>query len=319
MYEGDVGAEPQPAPSTPRTESAVQDESQRLAARASQREASAYVIWPPSPERPLSEEGVEVGGTRRHLSVSDASSDEERGERRRSSEQRYRHRHRRSASPYRYRHRRSASPERRHRHHRSTSPEYRHRHRHHHGHGSRQGHHRHHSRRTSPERRHSRHSSERREDTAETRSLSDEEIGPQPAPSGLDPGMDERGYGSGLLPGEGSAMAAFVQEGKRIPRRGEIGLDADQIAAFERAGYVMSGSRHERMNAVRARKEGQVVSAEDKRALLKLHAEERARKEAEIISQVRRARTSKMLTSVPRDDRDAAAEAAAATQVSILT
>ena len=131
--------------------------------------------------------------------------------------------------------------------------------------------------------------------------------------------MDERGYGSGLLPGEGSAMAAFVQEGKRIPRRGEIGLDADQIAAFERAGYVMSGSRHERMNAVRARKEGQVVSAEDKRALLKLHAEERARKEAEIISQERRARTSKMLTSVPRDDRDAAAAAAAATQVSILT
>lgn len=317
MLEGDVGVEPQPAPSTPRTESAVQDESQRLAARASQREASAYVIWPPSPDGSLSEEGVEAGSTRQHLSVSDASSDEERGERRRSSD--HRHRHRRSASPHRYRHRRSASPERRHRHHRSTSPEYRHRHRHHHGHGSRQGHHRHHSRRTSPERRHSHHSSERREDTAETRSLSDEEIGPQPAPPGLDPGMDERGYGSGLLPGEGSAMAAFVQEGKRIPRRGEIGLDADQIAAFERAGYVMSGSRHERMNAVRARKEGQVVSAEDKRALLKLHAEERARKEAEIISQVRRARTSKMLTSVPRDDRDAAAAAAAATQVSILT
>ena len=317
MLEGDVGVEPQPAPSTPRTESAVQDESQRLAARASQREASAYVIWPPSPDGSLSEEGVEAGSTRQHLSVSDASSDEERGERRRSSE--HRHRHRRSASPHRYRHRRSASPERRHRHHRSTSPEYRHRHRHHHGHGSRQGHHRHHSRRTSPERRHSHHSSERREDTAETRSLSDEEIGPQPAPPGLDPGMDERGYGSGLLPGEGSAMAAFVQEGKRIPRRGEIGLDADQIAAFERAGYVMSGSRHERMNAVRARKEGQVVYAEDKRALLKLHAEERARKEAEIITQVRRARTSKMLTSVPRDDRDAAAAAAAATQVSILT
>lgn len=50
-------------------------------------------------------------------------------------------------------------------------------------------------------------------------------------------------YGSALLPGEGSAMAAYVKEGKRIPRRGEIGLSGDQIADFENVGYVMSGSR----------------------------------------------------------------------------
>ena len=55
-------------------------------------------------------------------------------------------------------------------------------------------------------------------------------------------------------------MAAFVQEGKRIPRRGEIGLNSDQIANFESAGYVMSGSRHHMMNAVRIRKENQVIS-----------------------------------------------------------
>ena len=38
-------------------------------------------------------------------------------------------------------------------------------------------------------------------------------------------------------------MAAFVAEGKRIPRRGEIGLTSEEIADFEKEGYVMSGSR----------------------------------------------------------------------------
>ena len=65
-------------------------------------------------------------------------------------------------------------------------------------------------------------------------------------------------YGGALLPGEGQAMAAFVQSGKRIPRRGEVGLSADQIEHFETLGYVMSGSRHSRMNAIRIRKENQV-------------------------------------------------------------
>ena len=48
-------------------------------------------------------------------------------------------------------------------------------------------------------------------------------------------------------------MHAFVQNGKRIPRRGEVGLSADQISHFEELGYVMSGSRHSRMNAIRIR------------------------------------------------------------------
>ena len=65
-------------------------------------------------------------------------------------------------------------------------------------------------------------------------------------------------YGIHLRPGEGAAMAAFVQGGKRIPRRGEVGLSADQITKFEDLGYVMSGSRHSRMNAIRIRKENQV-------------------------------------------------------------
>ena len=57
--------------------------------------------------------------------------------------------------------------------------------------------------------------------------------------------------------GEGAAMAAYVQSGKRIPRRGEVGLRADEIERFESLGYVMSGSRHNRMNAIRIRKENQ--------------------------------------------------------------
>lgn len=68
-------------------------------------------------------------------------------------------------------------------------------------------------------------------------------MGPLPLPS-HDDHLKESAYGGSLLPGEGSAMAAYVQEGKRIPRRGEIGLNSDQIESFESAGFVMSGSRY---------------------------------------------------------------------------
>ena len=112
---------------------------------------------------------------------------------------------------------------------------------------------------------------------------SDDNVGPQPLrnPTATKR-LDERAYGGALLRGEGSAMAAFLQEGTdvRIPRRGEIGLTSDEIAQFENVGYVMSGSRHRRMNAVRMRKENQVISAEEKRGILKLQREERERREA---------------------------------------
>lgn len=88
-----------------------------------------------------------------------------------------------------------------------------------------------------------------------------------------------------LLPGEGQAMQRFLEKGERIPRRGEIGLDSKQISAYEEAGYVMSGSRHQRMTAVRLRKEGQVINAEEKWAILKMQREEREKKEGAIISQ----------------------------------
>lgn len=50
-------------------------------------------------------------------------------------------------------------------------------------------------------------------------------------------------YGKALLPGEGAAMAAYIADGKRIPRRGEIGLTSGEIEEYEDVGYVMSGSR----------------------------------------------------------------------------
>lgn len=56
--------------------------------------------------------------------------------------------------------------------------------------------------------------------------------------------LSQKDFGKALLPGEGAAMAAYVAEGKRIPRRGEIGLTSDQIASYESVGYVMSGSRY---------------------------------------------------------------------------
>ncbi|WFD29119.1 hypothetical protein MSPP1_000124 [Malassezia sp. CBS 17886] len=94
-------------------------------------------------------------------------------------------------------------------------------------------------------------------------------------------------YGGQLLPGEGMAMASYVQDGQRVPRRGEIGLDSGQISAYERAGYVMSGSRHGVMNAVRIRKESQVISAEERRTQLNAQREERAKKETEVIGRFR--------------------------------
>ncbi|GAA5807960.1 hypothetical protein MFLAVUS_011463 [Mucor flavus] len=107
-------------------------------------------------------------------------------------------------------------------------------------------------------------------------------VGPAPLIENDDHNV--RAYGGALLPGEGSAMAAYVQQGKRIPRRGEIGLSGDQILDFEKAGYVMSGNRHQRMNAVRLRKENQVISAEEKRLVLQHAQEQKMKRENEIIS-----------------------------------
>ncbi|KAF9924268.1 hypothetical protein FBU30_005712 [Linnemannia zychae] len=121
----------------------------------------------------------------------------------------------------------------------------------------------------------------------------DKDVGPTPFQLN-DHKLNERSYGGALLAGEGSAMAAYVQDGKRIPRRGEIGLESEQIERFENAGFVMSGSRHQRMNAVRVRKENQVISAEEKRALLIFNQEEKIKKDNKIINEMREMVASKL-------------------------
>uniref|UniRef100_A0A7S0VEL1 NF-kappa-B-activating protein C-terminal domain-containing protein n=1 Tax=Hemiselmis tepida TaxID=464990 RepID=A0A7S0VEL1_9CRYP len=89
-------------------------------------------------------------------------------------------------------------------------------------------------------------------------------------------------------------MAQYVQEGKRIPRRGEVGMKADEIEGYEKEGYVMSGSRHKRMNAVRVRKENQIYSAEEKRALALFNFEERQQRENTILADFKQIMASKL-------------------------
>ncbi|KAG5843565.1 NF-kappa-B-activating protein-like isoform X2 [Anguilla anguilla] len=120
------------------------------------------------------------------------------------------------------------------------------------------------------------------------RTCSDEHIvGPEAPLTHLSQDDKPLNYGHALLPGEGAAMAEYVKAGKRIPRRGEIGLTSDEIAAFEQSGYVMSGSRHRRMEAVRLRKENQIYSADEKRALASFNQEERRKRENKILSSFR--------------------------------
>ena len=106
--------------------------------------------------------------------------------------------------------------------------------------------------------------------------------------------LEERDYGGALRPGEGTAMAQYAAEGKRIPRRGEVGLKAEEIEEFESQGFVMSGSRHKRMNAVRIRKENQVYSAEEKRALAMFNFEERQQRENTILAEFKSMMASKL-------------------------
>jgi hypothetical protein len=110
-----------------------------------------------------------------------------------------------------------------------------------------------------------------------------DDVGPKPLAEAVDK-HNPKDYGGALLRGEGAAMAAYVTEGARIPRRGEIGLESEQITKYEDVGYVMSGSRHRRMNAVRMRKENQVITAEEKRQMLKTQKEEQDKKETMVVS-----------------------------------
>ncbi|OQR86330.1 hypothetical protein ACHHYP_10654 [Achlya hypogyna] len=120
-----------------------------------------------------------------------------------------------------------------------------------------------------------------------------EVVGPMPL---HDPEASAKGgsYGRDLLPGEGAAIAQYVQKNMRIPRRGEVGWSGNEIESLETAGYVMSGSRHQRMNAVRIRKENQVYSAEEKRALALINFEEKQQRENNVMAEFRNMLTDKL-------------------------
>ena len=122
-----------------------------------------------------------------------------------------------------------------------------------------------------------------------------------------------RGYGGALRPGEGAAIANFVQKGMRIPRRGEVGWSGDEIARFEQMGYVMSGSRHTRMNAIRIRKENQVYSAEEKRALALFNYEQQQQRENKVLAEFREMAQARTETVNKGLDEEEAVVAATAT------
>ncbi|KNC83000.1 hypothetical protein SARC_04723 [Sphaeroforma arctica JP610] len=126
-----------------------------------------------------------------------------------------------------------------------------------------------------------------------TQAVGDEFVGPLPVEKGAQARM-KSGYDKHMLAGEADAMAAYIEEGQRIPRRGEIGLTSDEISNFEKDGYVMSGSRHRRMEAVRLRKENQVYTADERRALAMFNYEEKKKKENQLLSDLREQVNSKL-------------------------
>lgn len=94
-------------------------------------------------------------------------------------------------------------------------------------------------------------------------SSDEDDVGPRPLgdeldETGLGAAANRRNFGGALLPGEGEALAQYAEKNMRIPRRGEVGWQGDEIERLEQLGYVMSGNRHKRMNAIRIRKENQV-------------------------------------------------------------
>lgn len=44
-----------------------------------------------------------------------------------------------------------------------------------------------------------------------------------------------------MLRGEAEAMAAYIAAGKRIPRRGEIGLSSEEISVYEKVRKTLEG------------------------------------------------------------------------------
>ncbi|CAE7721777.1 unnamed protein product, partial [Symbiodinium sp. KB8] len=120
------------------------------------------------------------------------------------------------------------------------------------------------------------------------------------------------GFGGAMRPGEGQKIAAFVQAGKRVPRRGEVAWSGEEITKFEASGYVMSGSRNVRMNEVRLRKENQVFNAEEKRAMAMLNWEQEQQRQEQSLAALARIVEEQAARPLPVSVQEAARARAAA-------
>jgi hypothetical protein len=115
-----------------------------------------------------------------------------------------------------------------------------------------------------------------------------DDLGPQPIRVEFDKKEERKFYsGAGLKKDEAELFSHYVQQGKRIPRRGEVGLSSDEINRYESLGYVMSGTRHKKMNLARMKKEQMLYTAEEKRALAIYNLEEQQRRERNIINEMK--------------------------------
>jgi hypothetical protein len=121
-------------------------------------------------------------------------------------------------------------------------------------------------------------------------------------------------HGDNLLQGEGAAIASYIQRNLRIPRRGEVGWTGSEIANLESQGYVMSGSRHAKMNAVRLRKENQVYTSEEKRALVLLQAQQQQERSQQVTDEFKQM----VEEELAKKKAEAAAAAAAALKAAAL-
>ena len=100
-------------------------------------------------------------------------------------------------------------------------------------------------------------------------------VGPMPPPRAVGPTVD-----------------SLVSD-KRIARRGEIGRTSEEISGFESQGYVMSGSRNRRMEAVRQKKESAVLTLEEQRVMDQMDVEAKVAREQAMIDSFKQMITRK--------------------------
>lgn len=98
----------------------------------------------------------------------------------------------------------------------------------------------------------------------------------------------------------GINFSEFFKDGKRIPLRGQEGMSVDQILAFERAGYKMSGYNKRQTEATYMKAERKVYTQEEKRMLEKHSLDDRKQKEKDKMEQFKNLAAQKFTTAVDK-------------------